>query len=34
VQNVYDPEALQAEYDHRRKSRLGIWFVDKVLRRE
>jgi protein tyrosine/serine phosphatase len=28
------PEALQAEYDQRRKSRLGIWFVDKVLRRE
>jgi len=34
VQKVYDPEALQAEYDRRRKSRLGIWFVDKVLRRE
>lgn len=34
VQNVYDPQALQDEYDHQKHSRLGTWFVDKVLRRE
>lgn len=34
VQTVYDPKVLQAEFDREKQSRLGAWFVDKVLRRE
>jgi protein tyrosine/serine phosphatase len=34
VQTRYDREAMTADFDRQRRSRLGTWFVDKFLRRE
>jgi protein tyrosine/serine phosphatase len=34
LQTRYDPEALSAEFEQERRSGLGTWFVDKLLRRE